>query len=117
MEYQFEKLKIWQMGLNLVEEVYQTTKKLPEDEKFGLISQMRRASISIPSNIAEGKGRYHTKEFTQFLYIARGSLFELMTLIKLACRLKYIAPSREEELLTLCWDLSGGINGMINSIK
>jgi hypothetical protein len=71
MEYQFEKLKIWQMGMDMAQQIYVVTKQFPDEEKFGLIAQMRRAAFSVPSNIAEGKGRFHTKEFIQFLYIAR----------------------------------------------
>ena len=88
-----------------------------DDEKFGLTSQMRRAATSIPANIAEGKGRFHNKEYIQFLYVARGSLYELMTQIKLAHRLKYITENESSDLLKMCWDISGGTNGLINSLK
>ena len=117
MEYQFEKLKIWQLGMEMTEKVYSVAKQFPDDEKFGLISQMRRAAVSVPSNIAEGKGRYHNKEYIQFLYLARGSLYELMTQIKLANRLKYITEEESSDLLRICWDISGGTNGLINTIK
>lgn len=117
MEYGFEKLKIWQMGMDLTEMVYSVTKKFPDDEKFGLTSQMRRAATSVPSNIAEGKGRYHDKEYVQFLYLARASLYELMTQIKLAKRLRFISEKDSLDLLTLCWDISGGTNGLIKSLK
>ncbi len=117
MEYGFEKLKVWQMGMEVSEKIYFFTNKFPDDEKFGLTSQMRRCAISIPANIAEGKGRFHNKEYIQFLYIARGSLYELMTLVKLASRLKHIAEKDSADLLKICWDISGGINGLINSLK
>jgi len=117
MEYQFEKLKVWQMGMALAEAVYTMTQKFPKAEQFGLISQMRRAAVSVPANIAEGKGRYYTKEFIQFLYTARGSLCELMTLLQLAQRLTYLTEGQAADLLQRCWDLSGGINGLINSLK
>ena len=103
--------------MELVEQIYRVTKPFPKDEQFGLVSQMRRAVVSIPVNIAEGKGRYHTKSFIQFLYTARGSLYELMTLLKLAERLQYLTQQQVNDLLTLCSDLSGGLNGLINALK
>ena len=117
MEYGFEKLKVWQMGMDISEKVYSVSKNFPDDEKFCLTSQMRRAAISIPSNIAEGKGRFHNKEYVQFLYIARGSLYELMTQIKLAERFKYVGQKESVDILKVCWDVSGGLNGLINSLK
>lgn len=75
----FRDLVIWQKGLEIAKLVYQLTGKLPKDELFGLVSQLRRASVSIPSNIAEGRGRSTRKDFVQFLHIAQGSLAELET--------------------------------------
>ena len=72
-------LRIWKKGIEIVKEVYRFTESFPQKEQYGLISQMRRAAISIPSNIAEGFKRYHNKEFKQFLYIALGSAAELET--------------------------------------
>lgn len=74
MQEQFENLQVWQKGITLVKQVYKVTRNFPKDEQFGLISQIRRAAVSIPVNIAEGKGRYHKKEYIQFLYTARGSV-------------------------------------------
>ena len=83
-------LHVWQKAMDLVERVYLLTKKFPDEEKYGLISQIRRAAVSVPSNIAEGAGRNGTREFTQFLYIALGSLSELETQIDIASRLNYV---------------------------
>ena len=91
----YENLKVWQEAMSLVEIVYSLTKQFPSYEKFDLISQLRRSAISIPSNIAEGKGRNSDKEFKQFLYIARGSLFELRTQLEIARRLRYIDSNIE----------------------
>ena len=113
----YKELKVWRKGIEIVDLVYKLTDSFPDDEKFGLISQMRRAATSVPSNIAEGKGRYHNKEYVQFLYLARGSLYELMTQIKLANRLKYITEAESSDILGLCWDISGGTNGLINTLK
>ena len=74
--YHFEKLEIWQKAVNLVDEIYNVTENFPEKEKFALADQLRRATVSIPSNIAEGSGRNSKKEFIQFLSITRGSLYE-----------------------------------------
>jgi four helix bundle protein len=117
MEYDFEKLVVWQKSMRLAADVYAVTKKFPTDEKYGLVSQIRRASISVPSNIAEGKGRYHTKEYVHFLYIARGSLYETMTLLKLCETLGFATDKETSRLLASSWDVSGGINGLINSLK
>ena len=117
MKYQFEDLIVWQKGMELVEQAYSLTKKFPKDEQFGLISQMRRSAVSVPANIAEGKGRYHSKEFIHFLYTSRGSLYELMTLTKLSRKLDYMTEKDVDKLLILCWHISGGLNGLINSIK
>ena len=81
--------------MELTEIVYQLIKQFPDYEKFDLASQIRRSAISIPSNIAEGKGRGSDKEFKHFLYIARGSLFELRTQLELARRLNYIKNKNE----------------------
>ena len=74
-----KKLKIWADTIQLVTKIYELTKSLPESEKFGLVSQMRRSAVSVPSNIAEGAARKNDKEYIQFLYIALGSLSELET--------------------------------------
>lgn len=83
-------LKVWQESMNLVTDVYSLTLEFPEQERFGLTSQIRRAAISAPSNIAEGFGRKGNKELLQFLYIALGSLSELETQYEIAVRLFYI---------------------------
>ena len=86
-------LDIWKNGIVIVEEVYKLCKQIPDDEKFGLISQLKRASVSIPSNIAEGAARQSTKEYIQFIYIALGSLSEIETQIIIAHRLNYISDT------------------------
>lgn len=83
-------LEVWKKSMVLAEVIYEITKKFPKDELYGLVSQMRRAAVSVPSNIAEGAARSTKKEFIHFLYIARGSLSELETQMILANKFGYI---------------------------
>lgn len=85
----FKQLKIWQKGIVIVKKVYAITKDFPKEELYGLTSQMRRCAISIPSNIAEGFKRYHSKEYKQFLHIALGSIAELETQVIIAHELGF----------------------------
>lgn len=84
-------LKTWQKAMALTLDVYRCTRSFPRDEIYGLTSQIRRSAVSIPSNIAEGKGRYSQKELLQFLFRARGSLLELDTQLMIAKELGYLA--------------------------
>jgi len=86
----FKQLRIWNKGIEIVEEVYRLTKGFPREEQYGLISQMRRAAVSIPSNIAEGFKRFHPKEYRQFLHITLGSAAELETETIIAEKLGYL---------------------------
>ncbi|MBN1493557.1 MAG: four helix bundle protein [Candidatus Omnitrophica bacterium] len=95
----YKDLKIWQKGMDIVNAIYEITKKYPEDEKFGMISQMRRASVSVPSNIAEGFRRNHAKEFKQFLAVARGSIAELETQVFISANQGYITDDKQKALL------------------
>ena len=90
-------LEVWKKSMDLVEDVYALSKFFPNDEKFGLTNQIRRASVSVPSNISEGAARKSDKEFIQFLYIALGSLSELETQYLIAVRLKQIIENIEIE--------------------
>lgn len=113
----FKDLEVWKRGIDLVEDVYCLTAKFPANEQFGLVSQMRRAAVSIPSNIAEGQGRKNAKEFIQFLYIAKGSLAEIETQLIICERLKFIADAQVqiEKLKVLRMMLIGLINKLSNS--
>jgi len=95
-------LEIWQRGIDFVSRIYQATKRFPRDEEYGLKSQMRRAAVSYPSNIAEGAARSSKKEYIRFLYVALGSLSELETQLLIAERLGYIkATNLLDEATTL----------------
>ena len=87
-------LNLWKSAMDLVLKVYKGTKRFPGSEAYGLINQIRRAAVSIPSNIAEGAGRRTKKEFIQFLFVARGSLSELETQLEIANRLGYFPVQR-----------------------
>ena len=87
----YKDLEVWKLSMNLVVEVYQATGNFPKEELFGLVSQIRRTAVSIPSNIAEGCGRKSSKEYIQFLYISKGSLLELETQFEIAFSLKYLS--------------------------
>ena len=100
--HKFEDLHIWNKSMDLVEHVYLLSNKSPSDERFGLISQVKRCSISIPSNIAEGVGRNSKKEFKHFLSIANGSTAELKTQLLLCVRLNFIHKEKIEILINSC---------------
>ena len=95
----YRDLEVWQKSMVLAKEVYQVTSSFPTDEKFGLTNQMRRAAVSIPSNLAEGHARSGTQEFKHFISIAIGSVAELETQILLSVELGYLNRDRENDLL------------------
>src|SRR5262245_33076304 len=95
MDRRHTKLDVWQDAMRLVVQVYDATRQFPADERYGLTNQMRRAAISIPSNIAEGAARETDNEFLRFLFIARGSLAELETQLMIAAKLGYLASLTE----------------------
>jgi len=103
---------VWQKSMVLVTEVYEISKEFPNDETYGLASQIRRCAVSIPSNIAEGYGRNSTNDYTHFLRIATGSLYELQTQMEIALSLHYIDKSKFNEL----YELSREIERMLNSL-
>ena len=113
----FRKLKIWEQGIELVKQIYKLAEKLPAEEKFGLRSQITRAAISVPSNIAEGASRNSEIEFKRFLEIAIGSLFELETQIVIIQELVLISSEELEDIFELILKEGKMINGLINTIK
>ena len=105
-------LEVWQVAMDLVEEVYQAAARLPETEKFGLKSQLRRAATSIPANIAEGYGRTHRGDYLRHLSIARGSLMEIETHLMIAVRLKQL--QREDAIPA--WQLTQRVGQMLTRL-
>jgi four helix bundle protein len=112
----FKDLIIWQKGMDLVSDVYELTKSFPKEELYGLTSQIRRAAISIPTNIAEGWGRGTTKNYIQFLEIARGSLYELNTLIIISHNLKYIIQENCGTIETKINEIGRMLNALITKL-
>jgi four helix bundle protein len=107
----------YQKGYSLSLEIYKVTKDYPQDERFGLISQMRRSAVSIPCNIAEGYSRKNIKEYLQFLYVAYGSCSELETLISLSQDLGLLNIEKYAKLNTLQQEFSKLLNGLIKSLS
>ena len=112
-----KKLEVWKQAMELTKLTYQLTKSLPDNEKFGMASQLKRASVSIPANIAEGAARQTKKEFKQFLYIANGSLNEMDTLIELATELNLIKKEHTVSLNTQIDKVGAMNNGLIKSLN
>ena len=117
MSSSFSDLRVWQHAMDLTFEVYQSTRTFPREEMYGLSSQMRRAAVSVPSNIAEGRGRFSNKELVHFLFNARGSLLDLETQVILATRLGYLSAERSENLKRMVSDTAKMLNGLVNSFK
>ena len=86
----FRDLQVWKLGKKVVLEVYKVTRTFPQNEVYGLVSQMRRSALSIPSNIAEGFNRYHNKDYCKYLFISLGSCAELETQVEIACDIEYL---------------------------
>jgi four helix bundle protein len=107
----------WRKAMDLVVEVYEITKTFPKEELYGLTSQMRRAAVSIPANIAEGQGRRSKPEFRQFLGNARGSLLELDTHLELALRLDYLKAVQYEGINQRVIEVGRIVNGLLRSLS
>ena len=117
MEKPHKKLKVWQLGMEIVMDVYRLTGSFPSDERFGLTSQLRRCAVSIPSNIAEGAARNTHKEFINFLHIAQGSLAELDTQLEISLRLKLINKESWIVMDAKLLEADKMLSGLISSLK
>ncbi len=103
--HKVEDLKIWKKSIDLAKSVYQLASQLPSNEKYGLVSQIKRSAISVSSNIAEGAGRNSNKEFKHFLSIANGSCYELHTQLILVIELNIISKEKVEQVIELCVEI------------
>ena len=108
----YRDLFVWQKSMALVTEVYSITRLFPKEELYGLASQIRRSAVSIPSNIAEGYGRYSTNDYTRFLQIAIGSLYELQTQLEICLNLGYLSKDTFEKI----YEQSREIERMLSSL-
>ncbi|MGO9084208.1 MAG: four helix bundle protein [Candidatus Sulfotelmatobacter sp.] len=113
----YKDLVAWQRAMELVTAIYRATATFPKDELFGITSQLRRAAVSIPSNIAEGQGRLSEKEFRFFLGQARGSLMEVETQLQIAENLGYLQKEHTNKLLEACAESGRILNGLLASVS
>lgn len=113
----YKDLFAWQKSMDLVTLIYKATAGFPKDELFGLTSQLRRAAVSIPSNIAEGQGRLSEKEFRHFLGQARGSLMEVETQLQIAVNLGYLQKEHTNKLFESCGEVGRILNGLLASVS
>lgn len=113
----FKELKVWKSSISLTTEIYRLSESLPSSEKYGLVSQMTRSAVSIPSNIAEGAGRNTQKQFYQFLSISLGSSFELETQLIIAKNLGYITEDDLSKLSTELYEIQSMLIGLQRSLK
>ena len=115
--FPFEKLDVWQLAVDLAEYVLNLLENLNQNKHMRLISQMEAAATSPAQNIAEGKGRQYKKEFIQYLHIAQGSVFEVVTLNEIFRRRRLFSEEESNEVRTRCEQVDRKLNGLINSLK
>ncbi len=113
----YRDLEVWKKSIDWVEAIYRASSNWPKDERFGLISQTRRAAVSVPANIAEGAARTGTGEFLQFLSVAKGSLAESETHLILAGRLGYLSMMEQEPLLAQSAEIGRMLSGLTKSLR
>lgn len=116
MSHSYKDLVAWQKAIAFVTEVYRATNKFPGHEMYGLAGQLRRAAVSVPSNIAEGQGRNSPAEFRYFLGLARGSLLELETQLLIARNLRYLDQKETDNLIACCREFFRIVNGLLDSM-
>lgn len=113
----YKELNVWRLSIDLTLKLYRVTQAFPDIEKFGLVSQIRRAAVSIPANIAEGWGRGRTKEYINFLRIARGSLRELETHLIISGELSFIKMETLNEIMSMIEGVGRMLNRLINNLE
>jgi len=115
--FPFEKLDVWNMAVDLAETVLSLLEELPQNKHMRLLGQMESAAVSVSQNIAEGEGRQYKKEFIQFLHIAKGSVFEVVTLNEIFRRKKIFSDDKAKEIRSSCEQIDRKLNGLINSLR
>jgi four helix bundle protein len=117
MANSYKELRVWKRSVDLALAVYRHTENFPKHELYGLTSQLRRAAVSVPSNIAEGKGRSSDKELILFLHHSRGSLLEIETQLFIARELAYLEEPQAKDLLAEVESVAKALNALINALK
>jgi len=113
----YRDLRVWREAMELVAAAYQLAGQVPDSERYGLVSQIQRAAVSVPANIAEGHGRRHTREYIHHLSIANGSLMELETEVALCVRLRYITDDAAKPVLTRASDVGRMLAGLMAKLR
>lgn len=113
----YQELIVWQRAMDLVETVYKASQGFPREEIYALTSQVRRAGVSIPSNIAEGQGRRTTSDFLRHRSIAYGSLREVETQMRIAARLHYLTPAQLQSVMSLASEVARLLNGLMSPLS
>ena len=113
----YRDLQIWQRSMRLARDIYAATETFPRSEQFGLVSQIRRAAVSVPSNIAEGRGRMSDRSFALFLSQARGSLYELQTQIELAGDLGFMRKDRAQSITSEPAEIAGMVHKLATTLR
>jgi four helix bundle protein len=114
--FPFEKLDVWKMAVDLAEYILNLLEKLPQNKHIRLIGQIESAAVSVPQNIAEGKGRQYKKEFIRFLHIGQGSVYEVVTLNEIFRRRRLFSEEEGMEIRNRCEQVDRKLNGLINSL-
>lgn len=114
--FNFERLEVWQKAIAFADEVYAVTRSLPTDERFGLTSQMRRAAVSISSNIAEGSSRFSNNDFARFIEYATGSVFEVVSQSRIGLNQKFLTQDEHDRLYQLAEEQSRMLSGLRRSL-
>jgi four helix bundle protein len=115
--FRFEKLEVWQKAVDFAHDIYDATRRFPDDERFGLTSQMRRAAVSVSSNIAEGTGRTSNKDFTHCIGIAYGSLMEVASQAQIAFRQALLTQNERDNIYEKAEELARMLSGLKNSVN
>jgi four helix bundle protein len=113
----YKDLEVWESAMKMVFDVYRDMATFPKQEMFGLTSQLRRAAMSVASNIAEGKGRFSDRELSQFLSVARGSVFEIENQVAIALELAYLTKDQSQDLQRPCAEVGRLLNGLIKAVR
>lgn len=113
----YRDLIVWQKSIDLVTLIYKMTVSFPKEEKYSLASQLKRSAISVPSNIAEGYGRKYSKDYSRFLQIARGSLFEMQTQIEISKNVGFVSSNDLKPIEGLCLEIEKMLNSLISKIN